>query len=83
MQYTLDRLHTTCVSSSATFVNSQMVQAKELSKRGKWANMLLKLGDWSEFEIKYDWHTRLFKNKRYIIFVHSAIEHFYPIRRTL
>ena len=79
MKYRLEHLYTTCVSSSAAFVNEQLKTAKEVSKHGKWANLLLSIGDWSEFEIKKDWHTRIFRNKNYLIFIHSAIEHFYPI----
>ena len=39
MKY-LDHFYTTCVSSNAEFVNNQLKHAKEVSKKGKWANML-------------------------------------------
>ncbi len=79
MKNRLDYLYATCVSSSADFVNNQLETAWEVSKHGRWANMLLNIGDWSEFAIKKDYHTRLYRNKNYLIFIHSAIEHFYPI----
>jgi hypothetical protein len=79
MKY-IDYLYTTCVNSNADFVNRQMKTAKEVSKKGMWANILLKIGDWSEFAIKKDYHTRIYKNKNYLIFVHSCIEYFYPIK---
>lgn len=69
---------TDCVNApSGEWVNEQMEKAREVSKRGKWANILLKTADWTEFDIKEDYATRLFVNDEFVIFVHSAIEHFY------
>jgi archaellum biogenesis ATPase FlaH len=79
MKLLIDSLETTCVSSSAKFVNEQMETAKEVSKKGKWANQLLLVSEWSGFDIKEDYHTSLYKNKDYVIFIHSCIEYFYPI----
>ena len=70
---------TNCVDSTAKFVDYQMRKAHKVSKKGKWANILLAQGDWAWFDIKKDYHTRLYKNNRYIIFQHSSIEYFYKI----
>ncbi len=70
---------TDCVHSTAKFVDAQMNKAHEISKHGKWANILIAQSEWDDFAVKKDWHTRLYKNDRYLIFQHSAIEYFYRI----
>lgn len=70
---------TDCVHSTADFVNYQMSKAQEVSKKGKWANLLIQQSNWSEFDVKVDYATRLYKNDEYLIFQHSAIEYFYKI----
>lgn len=70
---------TDCVHSNAAFVDRQMATAKEVSKRGKWANLLVRQGDWDTFDVKEDYATSLYVNAKYLIFQHSQIEYFYLI----
>ena len=70
---------TDCVHSTAQFVDFQMNKAHEISKHGKWANILISQSNWTEFDVKKDYATRLYKNDEYLIFQHSLIEYFYRI----
>lgn len=70
---------TDCVHSTAKFVNHQMSKSHEISKHGKWANILISQSEWSRFDVKKDYATRLYKNDKYLIFQHSLIEYFYRI----
>jgi hypothetical protein len=70
---------TNCIDASAEFVNKQMESAREISKKGKYAKLLVNQMQWTKFDVMEDYATRVYKNKEYVIFQHSAIEYFYKI----
>jgi len=69
----------TCADITIEQWNEYMKGHREVSKKGKWANVLVNSGEFSTFDVKKDYTTSLFKTKDMLIFEHSRIEHFFRI----
>ena len=68
-----------CTNSG--FIDAVMDKAVKMSKKGKWANQLVRTGDWKDFDVKSDYATAVYRSNNYIVFEHSAIEYIYVIER--
>ena len=66
----------TCVDITIEQWNEYMKGHREVSKKGKWANVLVNSGEFSTFDVKKDYTTSLFKKNSFdLIWSIAAIRH--------